>query len=62
MENVRKRQIGRPPNENKKIHPPRIVIREKTILKIRELALKKGISQSEIYQKALDHYLENFEN
>ena len=52
-----KKSPGRPTKENKKIHLPAITLNEDTIIKMNDIALQRGKSQSEIYQEALDSYI-----
>lgn len=57
MEKIKnKGRIGRP-KINPKEHLPRVRIYSSTIEEMTQIAEKKGRTQSEIYQEALDFYL-----
>jgi hypothetical protein len=56
-----KTKRGRPLEENKKVHVPRIVVYPETVEKMHEIALLSGRSLSSIYQDALDLYVVKYE-
>lgn len=58
MEKV-KRERGRPKADDPKIHPPHISIKKSTILILENEAIRRNKYQSELYQEALDHYIQN---
>jgi len=53
------KRAGRPPVDDKKVHPPRIVMRISTIEAIELYALNCGISVSQAFQEAGELLIEN---
>ena len=52
-----KRGSGRPKTANPKRHLPKVTVYSSTIEEMAQIAEKKGRSQSDIYQEALDFYI-----
>jgi len=55
-------KYGRPPADDPKIHPPRIRLTESSIKRMEEIGTAYGKTQSEVYQEAIDRYIDHIDN
>ena len=61
MDTNKDKSLGRPPSDDPKVHLPSIRIKTSMVEKMKQIADFCDKSQSDIYEEAIDQYIQKYE-